>query len=79
MGLLWESAAAPAARVLLAYLLFWWLLFKIPTIFFAPTVEASWSVCGETAVMVAGAWVLYARFSTEWDKQRFGFATGDQF
>ncbi len=28
--------------------------------------------------MLAGAWVLYAWFAADWDKQRLGFATGDE-
>src|SRR5271169_7125144 len=39
IGLLWRRAAAPAARVLLAYLLLWFLLWRVPAIFRAPTVE----------------------------------------
>lgn len=77
IGLLWERAAAYAARVLLACLLFWLLLFRVPYIFLAPGVETSWSGA-ETAVMVAAAWVLYGWFATDWDGQRFGFATGDK-
>jgi uncharacterized membrane protein len=78
VGLLWHRAAAPAARVLLAYLLLWFLLLRVLDIFRAPTAQASWSGCGETAVMVAGAWVLYAWFAADWDTQRLGFATGEK-
>jgi uncharacterized membrane protein len=77
MGLLWQSRAAAAARVLLAYLLLWLLVFRVPGLFRALTVDVYWSVC-KTAVMVAAAWVLYAWFATDWDKQRLGFATGDK-
>lgn len=76
-GLLWQRTAAPAARLLLVYLLLWMLLFKVPVIVGAPGVEVSWEGCGETAVMAAAAWVLYAWFAAAWDRQRLGFATGD--
>jgi uncharacterized membrane protein len=77
LGLLWRRAAAPAARVQLASLLHWLLLWRVPAIFRAPTVEVSWDGCGETAVIAAGAWILYAWFAADWDRRRFGFATGD--
>jgi uncharacterized membrane protein len=77
IGLLWQRAAAPAARVLLASLLLWFLLFRVRDVFRAPTAQDSWSGWGETAVMIAGAWVLYAWFAADWDRQRLGFATGE--
>jgi uncharacterized membrane protein len=77
-GLLWQRAAASAARVLLAYLLLWVLLWRVPAIFGAPTGVLSWDGCAETAVIVAAAWVLYAWFAAAWDRQRLGFATGDK-
>jgi uncharacterized membrane protein len=76
-GLLWAHGAAAAARVLLGYLLLWWLLLRVPYLFIMPQVEDSWSGCAETAVMVAGAWVLYAWLAADGDRQRLGFATGD--
>jgi uncharacterized membrane protein len=77
VGLLLQRAAAPAARVLLACLLLWLLLFRVPNLFRASPTEVPWWACAETAVMVAGAWVLYTSFAADWDRQRLGFATGD--
>jgi uncharacterized membrane protein len=77
VGLFWRRAAAPAARVLLACLLLW-LLFKTPIIVHAPLAAVSWEDCGETVVIAAGAWMLYAWFATDWDRQHLGFAVGDK-
>jgi uncharacterized membrane protein YphA (DoxX/SURF4 family) len=62
--------------VLLAFLLLWLLLLRVPGIFLSPTVNFWWAAC-KTAVMVAGAWVLYAWFAVDWDRERLGFAIGD--
>jgi uncharacterized membrane protein len=78
LGLFWRPTAVVAARVLFVYLLLWLLAFKVRFIFTGPLVEGSYQSCGETAVMVAGAWVLYARFAADGDRQRLGFAVGDK-
>ena len=78
IGLFWRRAAATAARVLFVYLLLWLLLFKARFIFLAPTEEGSYQSSGETAVIVAGAWVLYAWFAADWDRRWLGFAVGDK-
>jgi uncharacterized membrane protein len=38
----------------------------------------SWEGCAETAVIVAGAWILYAWFAAHWDRRRLGFAIGEK-
>ena len=78
VGLLWRRTAAISARALFVYLLLWLLLFKARFILQAPTVEVSYQTCGETAVIVAGAWVLYAWFAADRDKRWLAFAIGDK-
>jgi uncharacterized membrane protein len=76
IGLLWRRTAALAARVLLASLVLWLLLWRVHALFLASLIEGTWSF-GQTLVMAAGAWVLFATFATDWDRKRLGFATGD--
>ena len=54
------------------------LAFKLRFIILAPTVEVSYQNNGENAVMVAGAWVLYAWFAVDWDRHRLSFAVGNK-
>ena len=77
-GLLWRRVAASAARVLFAYLLLWMVLFRLPFIVRAPAMEVSYQSCGETAVLVAAAWVLYAWLAASWDRRQLALATGDR-
>jgi uncharacterized membrane protein len=76
-GLLWQRAATLAARVLLAFLLFWLLRFRVPLVFRTPTAEVSYEGCGEILVIIAGVWVLYAWFAADWDRRHLGFAIGE--
>jgi uncharacterized membrane protein len=62
LGLLWRGTAALAARLLLGYWLLWALVFRLPLLFREPTSPSVWWVCGETMVMMSGAWILYARW-----------------
>ncbi len=77
IGLLWQRTAGSAARLLLAYLLLWLLLLRVPGVILARTVDYWWSAC-QIAVMAAAAWVLYVWFASDWDKRRLGFVIGDR-
>ncbi len=77
VGLLWRRTAAASSATLLVCFLAWLLAFRAPGIFTAPTSSGMWWACGETALMVAAAWILYAGFAAAGDGERRGFATGD--
>lgn len=77
LGLLVPRVAVIAARALVAYLLLWLLLIKAPPVIASPAVEGVYQSAGETAVLVAGAWVLYAWLAGAWDARHVGFALGD--
>lgn len=62
-GLLWRRTALVASRVLLGYLLLWLLLFRVSHIPSAPKSVDTWWGLGDTTVMVAAAWALYASFT----------------
>ncbi len=72
-GLLFETTAKWAVRILFPYL-FLWSLLKVPSIVVAPQIEAVWLGLGELTVLLSGGWVLFAKFSElDW-----GFLTGSR-
>ncbi len=78
IGLMWQRTRTLSARVLLAWLLVFFLLFKLPIILHAPATVVSWESSGETVVILAAAWVMYAWFAAEWDRRRLGLVTGER-
>src|SRR5579883_1421155 len=77
IGLLWIRTAALAARVLLAALVLWPLLWRGRAFFLATLVDGTWNL-GSAMAMIGAAWVLYVTLATGWDRQHFGFAAGDK-
>lgn len=77
IGLFWRNTAPYAAGALLVYELLWMLVFKVPGIVLAPLSGLPYESWGETAVVVAGAWVLYAWFANAPDRKYPGFASGN--
>jgi uncharacterized membrane protein len=73
--LLWRRTAALAARVLLVAFSIWMLLFRVPLLFKSPADSVTWWAIGETAAMMAGAWVLVVRFAG--DGGGHGFVSGN--
>jgi uncharacterized membrane protein len=62
VGLLFRATAAIAVRAIFPFLLAW-LCLKIPALIVAPQIEGVWLGIGEIGMLLAGGWVLFARFS----------------
>jgi len=77
VALLFRSTSAAAARAIFPFLVAWQLL-KVPALFLAPQVEAVWLGWGEIAVLLAGGWVLFARFSKLDQAAFFRHITGEK-
>lgn len=73
IGLLFQAFAAWASCLSLAYC-FVWLMLKVPAVFAAPLVEGNWLGVGELAVILAGAFALFARLAPA----RFRLVRDDQ-
>lgn len=77
IGLLWRKSVRIASTVLFAYLLLWMLTVKGYYIVRAPAEEVSYQSCAETAVLVAAAWILFARYNSQSHHRWLAIATGD--
>jgi len=62
-GLLFQRSAAIASRVLLMFFALWMLIVRLPHFVMSPTAVDAWWSCGDTAVMLAAAWVLWVWFA----------------
>ena len=58
-GLLASRTRATASRILLAYVLVWWLLLEVPPVVAHPLVEMTWLELGMIGTLVAAGWVLF--------------------
>ena len=58
-GLLAARTRAIASRILLGFVLVWWLLLDVPRTAAHPLVEMHWLLLGMIATLVAAAWVLF--------------------
>jgi uncharacterized membrane protein len=74
IGLLLKPTATPAARVSCVFLLLWLALLKLPAVVMVPQMEATWLGFGEIAVMLAGAWILFAADAGRWEREHLTFA-----
>jgi uncharacterized membrane protein YphA (DoxX/SURF4 family) len=75
-GLLFERTVRWAARVLFVYCILWALL-KMPALVVAPQIEGVWLGFGELAVLMAGAWMLFALLGGVRDEGVGRFVSGD--
>jgi uncharacterized membrane protein len=77
IALLWRRFAALGARVLLAQLVLWLLVFRAREVVLAPKTFGAWDGCAEAVAVIAGVWVLHAWFAGAWDRRHLSFTTGD--
>lgn len=71
IGLLWQRVLPQACRVLLPYMVLWLVLLEIPNVIHTPLDAGAWGSVGETAIVTAGAWCLFAMHA-----KAPGFAVG---
>jgi uncharacterized membrane protein len=76
LGLVLRPFAVQACRVLLALLLLWLVLLKLPPLLLAPKVAVGWESFAETAILSAGGWCLFAAHAGPWERRHLAAAVG---
>jgi uncharacterized membrane protein len=74
-GLLFRRTIAWSVRILFPYLILW-LFLKVPALVVAPQTEAVWLGVGELGMLLAGGWMLFARFGGVRQDSRLASVTG---
>jgi uncharacterized membrane protein len=77
IGMLIPATTKSAVRVLFPGVVIWQLL-KVPDILLAPGTEGPYLSFGETALIFAGGWTLFARLADLPDGSPFAIFTGDR-
>lgn len=72
-GLLWRRTGARAAALLLAAFVGWAVVLRVPGIFSDPFSTGTWWPLGDSAAMIATAWILLIDFATDRERIRFAF------
>jgi uncharacterized membrane protein len=76
IGLLMKRMVVMSSAVLAVYLLLWAILLKLPAVVVVPTMEATWLGFGEIAMILAGAWVVFAEHAGTWARHHLTWAVG---
>lgn len=74
LGLLFRATSRWAVRILFPGVILWQLL-KMPDLFAGPTHEGVYLSFGETAILLAGGWTLFARLADLSSASAFAFLT----
>jgi uncharacterized membrane protein len=78
IGLFWRRTAPHATRALFLFLVLWMLAVKVRVIIMHPLTEGSYQSWGETAVLVAAAWILCGWFRADGNGRWARFGAGER-
>jgi uncharacterized membrane protein len=77
VGLLFTATVTWSVRILFPYLILWQLL-KVPALVVAPKIEGVWLGFGETGILLAGGWTLFAVLAQIREGSFLSFASGER-